>query len=182
MDPLGIVSAVAAVGSLIGAWAVYRGQTRQVNFDMARALHVELTTGDVVAARGDLFRFKLGELSYSQEIIRSYFILLWCFERLWEGRRALQRKAGSPSARRSAAVRFLDDAIHWHVHVWAESIPVIRSKINEALLASNEQSIDDGDSLDALFLLAEALHAAGIIVTEHPKPVGKPASSEVAAQ
>ncbi len=136
-----ILRTLAPVAGVVVAVIVYVGQTSRVNFELARSLHSDLTSGDVARARD-----QLGTLMYSStqssnlkgdELLVSYFTLLWCFERIYYGReslvkssltrrlgKALSGAVSSPTKpplfahlvnHRSRAEIFFDDAIKWHV-------------------------------------------------------------------
>jgi hypothetical protein len=81
-------------------------QRRRGDFDLARALHVELTTGDVMDARDRLSTFhQRGNLTQPDldRLLRDYFTLLLCFERIEAGRYLLAGRWWN-----SGALRYLD--------------------------------------------------------------------------
>jgi hypothetical protein len=152
------VSAVTAVMSaIIAAIAVwlsvvlYRGQLRE----HAQSLHRDLTTGEVEEAR----RVLGGIVHSGAEItgvsldntLSSYFKLLWCFERVYVGRR---RIGGAWMVGRGLR-KFLDELILWHVDEWDTNLrPVdergrgLRDRLNSAL-EETDRSLQDDDSRDA---------------------------------
>jgi hypothetical protein len=89
------VSGIAAFVSVMVAVVVAMSQRRRGNFELARALHAELTTGIVADARDRLTTFRLRgypaqpNRSDLDRLLRDYFTLLWCFERIEAGRHVL---------------------------------------------------------------------------------------------
>lgn len=157
-----IAASGAAVASAVGAWLVYRGQTRQAHFELARSLHLDLTTGSVAEARNQLTVFRLGSGPYDATVLSAYFTLLWCFERVLRGRQSMTRSR-VPTLRRSPAVRFLDEALAWHVEGWEQSLPAIRT-----LLRAYVPNLDDAESYRSFEDLAAALHAARVVPRAQP--------------
>jgi len=164
-DWWGIASSVAAVVSALGAGAVYAGQTRQADHELARSLHSDLTSGEVARSRNLLASFRHGDTAYGPEVREAYFTLLWCFERALEARRAMTRRHFGLVGRRSAAVRYFDKALEWHVGEWAEALPEIRSRLSEQL-ASRGGQLRDGDSRRSFSALVRDLRAAGLALPE----------------
>ncbi|MFI6758841.1 hypothetical protein ACIBF5_06805 [Micromonospora sp. NPDC050417] len=149
-DVATIVSTLLAAGALTVSIAAFRGQRRREDFELARSLHEDLTSGEVAQARdrlGNLVRSK-GSLDPDQkrQAMTAYFTLLWCFERIDIGRRTL---ATSPSKR---ALHFLINSIRWHVEEWEKMLPEVRRR-----LADGSKEPDDGDSTKALGQLVEAV-------------------------
>ncbi|MGY0461538.1 hypothetical protein ACW14Y_14920 [Kitasatospora sp. cg17-2] len=176
-DPWSIASGVGALASVAGAWAVYRGQTRQVDFELARTLHLDLTSGEVALARYTLVAFRRGQQPYGPEVLAAYFTMLWCFERVLQGRRSMIR---SPldRVRRSSPVRFLDEAIAMHVASWERNLPEIRRRLIEALAEAHGDELRDRGLSAKFEALAGALRAAGVMPT--PPPVVLPPQGESA--
>ena len=150
-DVVTIISAMLSAGALGLSIHVARRQRTRDAFELARALHADLTTGAVAEARSVLGGLTRGRnLAGSDEAARAmdaYFTLLWCFERIDAGRRTLDTW-GSP-----AAHRFLLDSISWHVHGWDTDLPVIRKMLKQ----KSGQTVDDGDSVVALQNLVSAV-------------------------
>jgi hypothetical protein len=121
-------AAIAVVAALYAARQA-RIQHRREDFELARALHADLTTGLVAQARnllGSVAFVKAGAGTDADEVRGAYFTLLWCFERIEGGRRALtHRRPPNP------AVVFLDDMIRWHVEFWTEGFEDVRRWIAE---------------------------------------------------
>ncbi|WP_371601197.1 hypothetical protein [Streptomyces sp. NBC_00564] len=96
---------------------------------------MDLTTGEVVRARVNLIAYlrNPGESSDElvQEALGSYYVLLWCFERILAGRRVLNRsRRWNPSL---PAVQFLDTLVQWHLEEWGKDLPVIRRRLSSDL-------------------------------------------------
>lgn len=145
------IATVAAVASAIGAWWVYRSQSRAGDFELARSLHQDLTSGEVARARDTLTRYRRGG-EYSSDVVHAYFTLIWCFERIWRGRESIVRRAQNSASH--PAVDFLDDCIDWHVLEWHRDFPEIRMKIRAEPSVSD---LDDQDSVGPFAALAEAV-------------------------
>ncbi|WP_141714195.1 hypothetical protein [Micromonospora inyonensis] len=115
------MSLVALGVSLVVQW----GQRRREDFELARSLHQDLTSGEVAQARdilGGLVRSDRAlDATSSVEATRAYFTLLWCFERIEVG---LQISSGRPR-------QFLTRAIRWHVLEWERDIVVAKRKIEK---------------------------------------------------
>lgn len=157
------VSIVAFGLSLVATLA----QRRRANMEIARALHVDLTSGVVAEARRPL-----GELAFAvrsdweaeddanpeQVLIRSgvdaaelrhhYFVLLWCFERIWHGYQVINRDRvlGLGADKEFASM------LGWHVRNWSEDLPAIKQA-----LETKVGKIHDGDSARALAELGDAV-------------------------
>lgn len=158
IDFLALVTAVVAI---LVAGAVYLGQSRRTDLESARQLHLDLTSGEVAKAR-QLF----GTLRYGSELekvairtdeaLTAYFTILWCFERIAAGRRAIL--ASQFSNRSGRALRFLDETTIWHLIEWRDGLPIVKS----ALAGRLESSIDDTQSRAGL---DDLLQARGLILT-----------------
>jgi hypothetical protein len=168
-----IVSGVAAVASAVGALAVYRGQTRQVDHELARTLHLDLTTGDVARARDVVTSYRYGSLAYDEQVRSAYFTLLWCFERVYQGRRSMLRSRGGSRAR-SAAVRFLDSAIGWHVAEWEQAFEKVRASLRVDMPAGGHGELDDANSHNAFAELLSSLRRAGAVPPASAAPAATP--------
>lgn len=177
-DPWAIASGVGALASVAGAWAVYRGQTRQVDFELARTLHLDLTSGEVALARYVLVSFRRGQQAYGPEVLAAYFTMLWCFERVLQGRRSMIRSPFD-RLRRSSPVRFLDEALAMHVASWERNLPEIRQRLNEAPAEVHGDELRDRGLTAKFEALARALRSAGVMPT--PAPVALPAQGESAS-
>lgn len=146
--------AISLVAVLVAA-VVYLGENRRADLEVARSLHLDLTSGEVAEARRLLGTLRYGAPSElgridASDALTAYFTLLWCFERVAAGRRSLLR--GQLLGRRGRAVAFLDEAIHWHLIEWRAGLPMAKSRLTERL----GSAIDDSQSRDALrWLLAE---------------------------
>ena len=97
-------------------------------YELARALHQDLTTGDVQAARHVLGAVRHGgdsidDWDSSISPVDAYFRILWCFYRFKAGRDLMRRSTRVPSRwRRQKPCRYLDDLAAWHTQEWAENI------------------------------------------------------------
>jgi hypothetical protein len=152
-------TAIALAATAVGVW-VHGEQSRQAAFELARTLHMDLTTGDVVRARVNLITYLRhpGESSeeLAQEALRSYYVLLWCFERILTGRRVLNRsRKWNPSL---PAVKFLNALVQWHVETWREDLPAIRRRLRSDLGALGIPFLDNHSwsSFENLYL--EVVH------------------------
>ncbi|MGJ5806343.1 hypothetical protein ACSCB1_45760 [Streptomyces europaeiscabiei] len=144
------VSAMVSLLALGTALAAHLRQRRVEDFKLARDLHSDLTTGDVARAREDL-----GTLVYDGNRIpdddlpsvrNSYFRLLWCFERIYAGRRTI---AEGRLLFGNRPLKFLDRLVGWQVQYWFENLDDAR----RALEARLGVPVSDGKSrlaLDAL--------------------------------
>lgn len=176
-DPWEIASGIGAVASVGGAWAVYRGQTRQVDYELARTLHLDLTSGEVAIARDVLTNFRLGRRPYSPDVLSAYFTVLWCFERIFHGRRSMIRSR-LDRWKSSAPVRFLDDALCKHVASWERNLPALRSMLVTALDESHGGELHDKGLTTNFEKLAQALHASGVMPSAGPSLGTRPAQVE----
>lgn len=146
--------AISLLAVLVAA-IVYLGENRRADLEVARSLHLDLTSGEVAGARRLLGTLRYGDSSErgridTSDALTAYFTLLWCFERVAAGRRSLLR--GQLLGRRGRAVTFLDEAIDWHLIEWREGLPTAKSRLNERL----GSAVDDDQSREALrWLLRE---------------------------
>lgn len=159
------LSLAVSVTSLLVAVSAFRVQRRRANMELARALHVDLTTREVAKARDTL-----GTMVYDRAVMASgdmasrkarfigartdYFTLLWCFERIWAGRETIT--ADERAGANGAACRYLDQAIRWHVLSWARDLPLV-GHVLELELGS---SLADEESWEAFGKLCDALLTA----------------------
>ncbi|SDP62095.1 hypothetical protein SAMN04487981_12933 [Streptomyces sp. cf386] len=137
-----VVTLVISIVSLCTSISVFYWQRRHGDFDLARLLHADLTGGEVAKARD-----VLGALVHTPGSIRddvfpevrtAYFTLLWCFERLYAGRRAIQD--GGTASRRP--LRFLDRLISSQLAYWAVNLPRVRGELERRLgPIEDEQSL-----------------------------------------
>ncbi|MEU9979240.1 hypothetical protein [Streptomyces sp. NPDC051014] len=164
----GVSSTALALAAVVVALVAFRAEHRRARFETARALHQDLTTGEVASARrlvGSLHYGDFGSIARTNDwasALTAYFTLLWCFERIEGGRTALLRGGvrSFPRFPRSAdAVRYLDGLVAWHVAEYACGFAVTRRKIAEA--AATE--ISDGESAAGFRRLLRALQDDGII-------------------
>ncbi|MFD6821468.1 hypothetical protein ACFWC5_13975 [Streptomyces sp. NPDC060085] len=135
--------------------------------EIARALHVDLTSGVVADARRPL-----GELAFAlrngqqaegaqdwgqvlrrrgieaEELRHHYFVLLWCFERVWHGYRVISsdRLIGLGVGNEFAKM------LGWHVRNWSVDLPAIKKA-----LEAEVGEIHDDDSAHALASLGDAV-------------------------
>lgn len=162
---------IALAATAVGMW-VYGEQSRQSAFELARSLHMDLTTGEVVRARVNLIAYlrSPGEPSDElvQEALGSYYVLLWCFERILAGRRVLNRsRRWNPSL---PAVQFLDVLVQWHLGEWGKDLPVIRRRLSNDLETRGVQFPDRNSWSSFENLYAEVLHT--------PLPRSAPAAGD----
>lgn len=161
-DLLPLLIALLAV---LVSLAVYLGESRRSDFEVARTLHLDLTSGDVALAREQLGTLRYGTDAAvaaldPRSALTAYFTLLWCFERIHHGRQGLvQRKL--LRFRRSTAVRFLDRALAWHLREWSDGLGLARRRLE--LLTG--WAIDDAESRSGL---AALLEGSGLRLTEPP--------------
>ncbi|MEV6105687.1 hypothetical protein AB0M28_13365 [Streptomyces sp. NPDC051940] len=141
-----------SIVSLCTSMAVFYWQRRHGDFDLARILHADLTSGDVAKAR-DL----LGTLLHSPDSFRddalpdvrtAYFTVLWSFERLYAGRRAIED--GGAASRRP--LKFLDRLISRPLAHWSENLPRVR-----AVLVQRLGPVEDDQAMQALVDLKRAV-------------------------
>ena len=140
------------VAAVLVAVIVFLAGSRRSDFEIARTLHLDLTSGEVARARdllGVLMHGTRAQISCldKTDVRSAYLTLLWCFERILNGRRALVQ--GKLLRRRSRAVQFLDEALAWHLDYWAVAVDLVRPPLT-ALLG---QEVDDKDSRSALSAL-----------------------------
>lgn len=159
---------VAAMSAAIAVYAAYwarrsaRGTFAHTAFELARTLHVDLTTGATAQARDVLEHFRsdtryhevgpdgLPRTTGTQEVLEAYFALLWCFERILIGRRTLSRQHYWNDTGR--AVAFLDELLAWHLKGWAERWPTLRVALKAP---SRVPDLRDHDSLGSFCDLVE---------------------------
>ncbi|WBC14209.1 hypothetical protein O7600_24360 [Micromonospora sp. WMMA1998] len=150
-DAVTVISVLLSAGALTLSVYVARRQRRREGFELARALHAELTTGTVFEARsilGGLQRGKtLATPDAATQAMDAYFTLLWCFERIDAGWQTLAAW-GSVDAQ-----RFLVNSIRWHVNEWESALPEIR----DAIQASARRKLDDAHSQEALARVADVV-------------------------
>lgn len=150
-----IVSAVVATTAAVYTVLQARVQHRRDDFELARSLHADLTTGAVAEARDVLGTVVYGKPvvsdAFDVEVVRrAHYVVLWCFERVEGGRASLAgRRGGKPNP----AVAFLDDLIDWHVAVWEPGFRRVRAWIAERA----KEPTDDAQSRAAFDRLYEAL-------------------------
>jgi hypothetical protein len=134
-DVIAIVSAVISSASVAAAALVYSRQRRSAHFELARALHSDLTSGEVAAARSILRVLVLGTPDAAARVNLddardAYFRLLWCFERIYAGRLVLVGgSARRTPPRKGSPAHFLDDAIGWHVVYWDQNLDTAKEII-----------------------------------------------------
>jgi hypothetical protein len=123
------ISTIISLLALMTAMAVFWAQRRHAHFELACLLHRDLTTGEVAEARDKLgtllhdpVRFTPDDLP---EVRTAYFTLLWCFERIYLGRRVMV--AGRVPSKRP--LRLLDDLVTYQVRYWDENLPAIKQAI-----------------------------------------------------
>ncbi|MEY9929003.1 hypothetical protein ABH926_003643 [Catenulispora sp. GP43] len=130
-DAISVVSAVAAVGAVIYAARQARVQHRREDFELARSLHADLTSGLVAEARNILSAVPEKRRGFDRQldivqIANAYFTLLWCFERVYSGRQSIARRDRTPDA-----VVFLDSLVTWHVARWWGAFADVRREIGD---------------------------------------------------
>lgn len=160
----GVSSTVLALAAVVVALLAFRSERRRARFEGARALHHDLTTGEVAAARkivGSLHYGDFGSASSPadwSQALTSYFTLLWCFERIEAGRTALARGVVR-GERRDEAVDYLDALVAWHVAEYACGFATARRKLSEA----SAVEVSDGDSASGFGRLLLALQERGSV-------------------
>ncbi|MGW6648871.1 hypothetical protein AMK23_19595 [Streptomyces sp. CB02130] len=160
--------------------------------EIARALHIDLTSGVVADARrplGELaFALRSGRESEeardpgqvlrqcgieAEELRHHYFALLWCFERVWHGYRVISsdRLVGLGVGNEFAGM------LGWPVRNWSADLPAIKQA-----LETEVGKIHDRDSARALASLGDAVLTEEEIRSLRRKlaelrlePVGNPA-------
>ncbi|MEZ0108467.1 hypothetical protein ABH920_002468 [Catenulispora sp. EB89] len=159
------LGAIVALGAAGFTALQARVQHRREDFELARALHTDLTTGLVADARA-----LLGTVTFTDaaspghdvgDVRRAYFTLLWSFERIEGGRSSMTDRHRRPKDKPDA-VDFLDKLINWHVRFWNSDsgFPKIRDWLADEL----GDPVSDKDSVAAFERLA--LH--------FPEPVAQP--------
>ncbi|WP_405779865.1 hypothetical protein [Streptomyces sp. NBC_00859] len=184
-----LVVSIVAFGLSLAATVAQR---RRANMEIARALHVDLTSGVVAEARRPL-----GELAFAlrsdweaggdaapgqvlrrngvdaAELRHHYFVLLWCFERIWHGYQVVSRDRvlGLGAGKEFASM------LGWHVRNWSEDLPAIKQA-----LETEVGEIHDGHAVRALAALGDAVFTEADIRMIRSRlgqrslqPVGNPA-------
>ncbi|MET8507582.1 hypothetical protein ABZV60_23455 [Streptomyces sp. NPDC004787] len=136
---------VAMLSAAVAVYAAYWSRrTARVSFahtayELARTLHTDLTTGTTAQARDVLEHFRSGTryqesssddlppTAETQKVLEAYFTLLWCFERILVGRRVLVFQARRNQT--GSAVAFLDRLLAWHLVLWADRWPGMRTAL-----------------------------------------------------
>jgi hypothetical protein len=150
------LGAIVALGAAAFAAFQARIQHRREDFEVARTLHADLTTGPVAEAR-DL----LGAVVFTQatpagksvdDVLRAHFTLLWSFERIEGGRRSMAARRPKKIRERTGdnPVVFLDEVIGWHVRFWRKGFDTVREWLEQQAGAP----VDDEDSRAAFERLA----------------------------
>jgi len=169
------LAVAVAFASLLLSLAAFKVQQRRTNMELARSLHHDLTSGEVAKARESL-----GTITRDTTVAPSdraerrtwyvrartdYFTLLWCFERIWAGRKAIIADYRTGAASRPC--RYLDNLIGWHVRNWAFDLPVIRQILNNEL--GSEPAEDDDGVLDRDSSMAFRKLSAEVLCEEDRK-------------
>lgn len=160
----GVSSTMLALAAVVVALLAFRSERRRARFEGARALHHDLTTGEVAAARKIIGSLHYGDPDSASSAVdwshalTSYFTLLWCFERIEAGRTALVRGVVH-GARRDEAVDYLDALVAWHVAEYACGFSVARRKLAEGF----GEEISDGQSAFGFGRLLLALQGSGAV-------------------
>jgi hypothetical protein len=161
----GVSSTVLALAAVVVALVAFRSDHRRGRFESARALHHDLTTGEVAAARKTVGGLHYGEfgspsaLADWSQALTSYFTLLWCFERIEAGRTALIRGVVPTGRHNDEAVDYLDRLIAWHVAEYACGFAVVRRKLAEA----TAEEVSDTASAAGFTRLLLALQGRGLV-------------------
>ncbi|WP_141746860.1 hypothetical protein [Streptomyces agglomeratus] len=161
----GVSSTVLAMAAVTIALVAYRSEHQRARFESARALHHDLTTGEVASARKIMGSLHYGGFGSSDSAhdqasaLTAYFTLLWCFERIEAGRTALV--GGSIHARhsRDEAVDYLDSLVAWHVAEYACGFATARRKLAESVGAE----VSDSASTAAFKRLLSVLQERGLV-------------------
>ncbi|MGW4769791.1 hypothetical protein ACWEO2_17315 [Nocardia sp. NPDC004278] len=110
------IAPAISLGSALVAVQAYRNAravARRDAFRFAADLHQDLTTGAVAAARHvvgtSLYGNSDARSRVQDQVMQSYYVLLWGFERLATGAEVLRR------AKYAEAILVLHDAVEWHV-------------------------------------------------------------------
>lgn len=158
------ISAVVALIALVVSVAAFFVQRTYGDLELARALHADLTTGEVARAREDLGTLVLDPRRISDgdlpRVRTSYFTLLWCFERINAGRSTIA--AHGRHGRRP--LRFLASLIRWPVEYWSEHLTQAREELERRLGGT----LDDTQSHQAF----EDLKRAVLGIQARPRPRG----------
>lgn len=130
-DAVSAVSATVAIGAVVYAAHQTRVQHRREDFELARSLHADLTSGSVAEARNTLSVVPENQRGFERQweidqIANAYFTLLWCFERIYCGRQSIAGRGRTPDA-----VVFLDSLVTWHVARWWGAFADVRREIGE---------------------------------------------------
>jgi hypothetical protein len=162
----GVSSTVLALAAVVVALVAFRSEHQRARFEGARALHHDLTTGEVAAARKVIASLRYGGFGSSSapvdwsDALTSYFTLLWCFERIEAGRTALVvRGVVRFSDPRNEAVDYLDALVAWHVAEYACGFAIARRKFAEA----SAQEVSNGNSTSGFSRLLLALQDRGLV-------------------
>lgn len=161
----GVSSTVLALAAVVVALVAFRSEHRRARFEGARALHHDLTTGEIAAARKTVGSLHYGDFGSSSspadwsQALTAYFTLLWCFERIEAGRMALARGVVRAGQRKDEAVDYLDALVAWHVAEYACGFSIARRKLAEASAAE----VSDGDSAAGFSRLLLALQERGLV-------------------
>jgi hypothetical protein len=132
---------------------------RRTDFERARQLHAELTTGPVAEARhlvGSAMenRARTSSPDLANDEIQALFIVLWCFERI-------DAASGTLLGRRRYLPNWLkprqalDDSIRIHVQIYYDYIH--RARVNGTLVRKAMTATEDDAGL---LRLAKRLHLA----------------------
>jgi hypothetical protein len=175
---IAVASVIIALVATGVTWRVYTYQRRQNQLALALALHQDLTTGEVAAARD-----VIGTLWYAdeptrgpvtnKEVLTAYFTILWCFERIYAGDRTMRANSwwlSRSNRHTSPPLDFLHRMIHWHVREWASYIVQIRGLIR----ARFGRYPDDKYSRAGLTKLTLILQAAGYDMSRLKAPIRSP--------
>jgi len=144
---------------------------RQELYELARALHADLTTGAVAEARerlGGLIRDEparppgLGDVdpegNHARMLRADWFVLLWCFERIRAGRRVLAIAEGHDLDQPTpgdtgGALELLDDSVRAQLSFLNRDATAIRERL-EGLLV---EPVEDDESEQAFIALVESV-------------------------
>lgn len=100
----GLGSAALAIAAVAVALAAFQSERRRARWENARALHHDLTTGEVATARNRMGRLHYGSYTNSplstaeaetELDLQAYYTVLWCFERIQAGRESSYAPAAS---------------------------------------------------------------------------------------
>ncbi|MEU9617383.1 hypothetical protein AB0D56_38655 [Streptomyces sp. NPDC048209] len=153
------LSAAVSVGGAALTWRNARGAKLHTGFELARTLYETLVSPQMSGARDALEFYRRAQdrdLARTEAVLASYFAVLWCFEGILIGRRSLvgQRRLNGTGA----AVAYLDEAIGWHLRLWAERWPEVRGQVKEHII-----DLEDQHSLGSFVELA------GVVLGETPE-------------